>query len=398
MRVPRLRNAWDTDVGRRHVPTWVPAIIGAAVWLLVAAYMLRWGASWNLDLRVYRAAGQALFHHGAPYSSVFTASRLQFTYPPFALVVLSPLSLGPLRLVEVIWWLVNASALTGVCYLAVTTVTTERGRRAVAVAATVAGVSVLALEPLRSNMDYGQINVLLMCAVLFDVLRMPAGRRGVLTGLAAAVKLTPLVYLAYFVIRGDRTSFVRGVVTFGAAVAVGFAVLPGASAHFWAHQVFDAGRAGPIGFVSNQSWNGVLHRAPFHGDAAITSLLIALDVVTLASSLWLSSRLSRSGRPLAAVFALALAELLISPISWTHHWSWLVLVPFLLLEKRREAAVVRALMAVVLALAVVAPYWWLTRGWSGATAADSLAIGGAVLLFVWVAASTGVGATPMAAR
>ncbi len=398
MRVPRLRNALDTDVGRRHVPTWVPAVVATAVWLVVAAYMLRWGRSWNLDLRVYRAAGQALFHGGAPYSSQYTASHLQFTYPPFALVVLSPLSLGPLRLIEVIWWLVNASALTGVCYLAVTTVTAARGGRAVAVAATVAGVSVLALEPLRSNMDYGQINVILMCAVLFDVLRMPAGRQGVLTGLAAAVKLTPLVYLAYFVIRGDRASFVRGVVAFGAAVVVGFAVLPGASAHFWAHQVFDAGRAGPIGFVSNQSWNGVLHRAPFHGNGPGTALLIALDAVTLASGLWLSARLSRSGRPLASVFALALVELLISPISWTHHWSWLVLVPFLLLEKRREAVVVRVLMAVVLALAVVAPYWWLTRGWPGASAADSLSMGGAVLLFVWVVASTGVRRTPVAAR
>lgn len=76
---------------------------GIVAWAFLAFYLLHWGEHWALDLRVYRSAGSNLFHGGAPYSSVFTASRLPFTYPPFAILVLSPLSVGSLGLIKAIW-------------------------------------------------------------------------------------------------------------------------------------------------------------------------------------------------------------------------------------------------------------------------------------------------------
>ncbi len=93
-RIPVLPTRWIT----------VAAVV---VWLVSGAYMFHFGASWHLDLRVYRAAGHALYHGGSPFTTWFTANQLPFTYTPFALLVLSPLAFGRLGLVESGWWLLE---------------------------------------------------------------------------------------------------------------------------------------------------------------------------------------------------------------------------------------------------------------------------------------------------
>ena len=215
-------------------------VLGAAivVWAFIGFYLAHWGAGWALDLRVYRAAGHSLYDHGAPYSSLFTASRLPFTYPPFALLVLSPLSLGPLAVIKGLWWLCNGLALIGLLYLVIVTALGVSRRPALILAAAGAAVGTLAREPLRSNLDYGQINLLLMALVVVDVARVKGRARGLLIGVAAAIKLTPLVYLAYFVVNRDRRSAVRGAGCFVAATALAWLIVPSDSTRYWFHEAF----------------------------------------------------------------------------------------------------------------------------------------------------------------
>ncbi|HVB92879.1 MAG TPA: glycosyltransferase 87 family protein, partial [Acidimicrobiales bacterium] len=151
----------------RATSTWVVATAAAVVWLVSAGYMARFGTHWHLDLRVYRSAGHALYPGGSPFTAFFTESHLPFTYPPFALLVLSPLSLGRLGLIEALWWLASSAALVLTLYRLLTVNSCELPRRSVvvpsgpglakpralAVAALVGAVATLALEPVRSNMD-----------------------------------------------------------------------------------------------------------------------------------------------------------------------------------------------------------------------------------------------------
>jgi alpha-1,2-mannosyltransferase len=368
----------------QRTPTVVIAIGAIAMWVISGLYMLHFGASWHLDLRVYRAAGSSLFHGGSPFTADFTANRLPFTYTPFALMALSPLSFGSLGLVETLWWSISAACLVSAFVLMVTTAFAIPPGRAWALAGLVCGVATLALEPVRSNFDYGQINVILLLMVVADLTRVRPPWRGALVGLAAAIKLTPLVFLAYFAVAREWRSLLRGIGVFIGVTAVSWAVLPGDSAHYWFHEVTDAGRTGQLGNVSNQSWNGMVNRAPFDGGHVGTAVWLALSLATLVAGVVLTRWLVEGARTVEAVIALALTEVLVSPVSWSHHWSWLALAPVAVASVWRvHRAVAWSLLALV-AVGVAAPYLWVRRAPLSYVGANSLVLVGAVVLVIWV--------------
>ena len=370
----------------RHVPTQVIAYLAVVAWLVSGAYMLHYGPSWHLDLRVYRDAGNALLHGGSPFTANFTVHQLPFTYTPFALLALTPLAFGSLGLVETLWWLLSAVCFVGAVYLVMTTSFTLPARRSLAVAALLCGVATLALEPVRSNMDYAQINLILMVMIVADMTRVRAPWRGVLIGLASAIKLTPLVFFFAFVVTRDWRSVARGAGIFVGVTAISWAVLPHDSARYWFHQVTDAGRTGQLGNVSNQSWNGLLHRPPFNGGHAGTAVWLVLALATLAGGVVLTRWLLAASRTGEAVVVLALTELLVSPVSWTHHWSWLALAPIAAVTLWAVHRVVAIMMLILLGLAVIAPYWWIQHRPLSYLAGNALVLAGAAVLAVWLGA------------
>lgn len=390
----------------RATPTWVIAAAATFVWLLSAFGIAYFGSRWHLDLRVYRAAGHALYHGGSPFKDFFTESHLPFTYPPFALLVLSPLSLGPLDPIEALWWLASGAALVFALYRLLTVNTGEDAedgertgvvpadlgmpkRRALAVAALMGAAATLVLEPVRSNMDYAQINLILMLLVVVDLTSKQSKRtwwRGCLVGVAGAIKLTPLLYLAAFAVRRDWRSLARGAGTFVAATAVSWLILPSDSALYWFHEATNADRTGPIAIVSNQSWNGLLHRPPFHGGHLTAVLWVVLGIATVACGVFLAARLTAQNRTAETVMALALTELLVSPVSWTHHWSWMAIAPIVAVSLWRVHRAVAWMMLVLLALAVLAPYLWIQHGPLSYVFGNALVLMGAATLVVWTAA------------
>jgi alpha-1,2-mannosyltransferase len=386
----------------RATPTWVVATAAAVVWLVSAGFMFHFGAHWHLDLRVYRSAGHALYHGGSPFTAFYTESHLPFTYPPFALLVLSPLSLGSLGFIEGLWWLASSAALVFTLYRLLTVNTGEvppdpataptglgmAKPRAVAVAALLAAVATVALEPVRSNMDYAQINLLLMLLVVVDLTNKQTTRtwwRGCLVGVAGAIKLTPLLYLAAFAVRRDWRSLARGVGTFVAVTAVSWIILPSDSNLYWFHQATDAQRTGPIAIVSNQSWNGLLRRPPFHWGSLTAALWVILVLATVACGVFLAARLTAEHRTAETVMALGLTELLVSPVSWTHHWSWVAIAPIAAVSLWQVHRAVAWLLLVLVALAVAAPYLWIQHGPASYVAGNALVLMGAAVLVVWTA-------------
>ncbi|HWE69932.1 MAG TPA: glycosyltransferase 87 family protein [Acidimicrobiales bacterium] len=362
------------------------ALVAVVAWVVSGAYMLHFGQQWHLDLRVYRDAGHALFHGGSPFTATFTEHALPFTYTPFGLLVLSPLAFGSLGLVETLWWLVSAACLVGTVFLVLAASFPLPARRALAVAGLLGGVATLALEPVRSNMDYAQINLILMVMIVADMTRVRAPWRGVLIGLASAIKLTPLVFLFSFMVVRDWRSLARGVGTAVGVTAISWAVLPSDSARYWFHQVTDAGRTGQLGNVSNQSWNGLVHRPPFDGGHLGTAVWFGLALATLAGGVLLTRWVMEAGRTGEAIVVLGLTELLVSPVSWTHHWSWLTLAPIAAVTLWGVHRVVAILLVVLVGLAVIAPYWWLQHGPVSYVAGNGLVLVGAAVLAVWLAA------------
>ena len=262
------------------------------VWSLSALYMWHFGPSWHLDLRVYRAADRKLFAGGNPFVGLFTANKLPFTYPPFALVALSPLDFGPLGLVEALWWLIE---LGRPCRRRCSSCSrlndsrasdaSERHRRTPAPTALPrhrrgyrgggdpgARTGAEQHELRTDQLDLDAAGRLRPHVREFEVARRDGGSRR--SDQAHAARLPRVLPR----LDATRSPFCAVRATFVVATAATWLALPSESALYWFHEVADPSRTGDVGGVSNQSWDGLLNRAPFHGGGLATALWVVLCV------------------------------------------------------------------------------------------------------------------------
>ncbi|MFI5083297.1 MAG: glycosyltransferase 87 family protein, partial [Streptosporangiales bacterium] len=269
-------------------------------------------------------------HHASPLYDWTGQNGVQFTYPPFAAVVFSVASV--LSWTAMRWAMTLASlAALGLSLWLVFGALGYRDRPAVRLGATL-GVSGLALatEPVQQTLALGQVNLLLMLLVVADLLTggalMPDGRtrwwHGLGIGIAAGVKLTPLIFIPYLLlIRRYRQAAVATAV-FAATAALGYAILPRDSGTYWAHGLFlKANRIVFLGTRGNQSLRGVLTRLAGSVSSGTVPWITAAVLVGIAG-LVAAALLYRARQPVPAMLACALTGLLVSPLSWDHHWVW----------------------------------------------------------------------------
>ncbi len=195
----------------------------------IVAYLIIWGRRYGLDLKVYRDSVQAWQHGLNPYDGSYTASRLDFTYPPFALVALSALTWGSFALTQWLLWAVSIAAATASVVIMLRDRDVEAGPRLWCASFAWTCIAVLLLEPARSGLDYGQIEFVLMFLVVVDLLAIPAPFQGVVIGIASAIKLTPLIFLVVLVARRDWASTMRALVSFAVWTAMAWLLWPAES-------------------------------------------------------------------------------------------------------------------------------------------------------------------------
>jgi alpha-1,2-mannosyltransferase len=247
-----------------------------------------------------------------------------------------------------------------------------------------ASLAVLVVEPVRSNLDYDQINTLLMGMVVVDLLVVPRRHRGWLVGLAAAIKLTPLIFLAIPLLERDWRSAGRSAGAAVGATGLAWLLCPAASWTYWSKDVFDARRVGDVAYAGNQSLYGDLHRWPF-ASGGHTAIWVVISAATLVMGAYVTKRCLLDNRRVAAVLSLAFVGLEVSPISWTHHWVWVALVPPVLVVGRRQVPglATRTSLWVLSGVSVLAPYWWFGSGVAREWLGDSLSLCAFVMLALW---------------
>lgn len=386
------RDHGGTDASPDARPTWstwprsltarlavlTAAIVGVAYNLAGFPGLRQLGSYYRIDLDVYRIGGTALAH-GVPLYGHLPATALgkplPFTYPPLAAILFSPMSALTLDHASLALTATSLVFLFGSILLTLrslglvdrTTVTWTAG-------ALFAGA--LLLEPVYSTLDYGQVNIVLMALVVADcLLPKTPWPRGLVVGLVAAVKLTPAVFVLFFLLRKDFRATIMTGVGFLGGVAIGFAVSFSDAKTYWTETLVDSGRIGLPAYPANQSITGMLARLGL--DPALRSPLWVLGcLLALAVTVVAVRRSFAAGRPALALTTTAVFGLLASPVSWSHHWVWAV--PMLavcghLALARRDAAQAadnelrhRALWATWalagVALFVIAPHWRLAPG------------------------------------
>nr|WP_236695438.1 mannosyltransferase [Mycolicibacterium chubuense] len=312
---------------------WADRLSAAAPVLLILSigarlawtYLLPNGANF-VDLHVYVGGAAALDHPGALYDYVYADQTpdfpLPFTYPPFAAVVFYPLHLLPFGLVAFLWSVGIVAALYGVVRLSqrLLTDSSAPGGRRTAMLWTAVGIWT---EPLRSTFDYGQVNVILVLGILYAVYSNRWWVSGLLVGLAAGIKLTPAVSGLYFAGARRWATVVFSAVVFLATILLSVAVVGEQARYYFTDLLGDARRVGPVGTSFNQSWRGGISRILGH-DAGYGPVVVAGILVTAVLAVLAWRAVGGAADRLGAVVIVSLFGLLLSPISWTHHWVWLI--------------------------------------------------------------------------
>jgi alpha-1,2-mannosyltransferase len=374
---------------RRTTRAWrMMAMTSLSIWCVAVAFVARTCVPRSLDLRVYRAAARLALQGGAPYATLYTSQHFAFTYPPFALFFLAPLS--EVSFHAAVWMLavLGSAALVLALALVARHAMSWSWARCWVLASLLGGISCLAIEPVRSTLLLGQVNLVLLALVVVDLLAVPRGCRGLLIGLAAAVKLTPLVFVLYLFLAGERRAALRASGTFVLATAVLWLVAPADSRTFWLHQAFSPSRRGASRSVFNQSWWGLVGRLATSDGATRIAIWLVLCALTVAVGCLVVRRYLRARRELDAILAIAVTGLLVSPVSWTHHWCWVALVPVALLAARSRPVAVTVALWLLLAVSVLAPYGWHVTGGGSAVPGFSLVGAGALLLVTMALART----------
>jgi len=273
-----------------------------------------------IDLHVY-VDGAAAMRDGTLYDFVYRPVipplPLQFTYPPFAAVVFYPLHFLPFPVVGLCWQLATVAALYGTAVLALRLLGRPDARQAMAWTALA-----IWFEPMRHLFELGQVGALLMVAVLYAVYSTRWWISGLLVGLATGMKLTPAVAGAYFAGARRWGVVAVSVVVFGATVAASIALGGAQSRFYFTDLLGNANRIGVVDTPMNQSLRGVLGYVAGRdvGYGAPMLAAVALTAVLSVAAWWRVGADDALGR----IVVVMVFGLLLSPISWTHHWVWVL--------------------------------------------------------------------------
>ncbi len=353
---------------------WLKVIVGAVVivlwglffddlvrvgrWLLDAGDLAKGNAPVE-DLQARYRDAHTILSHGNLYGVHWETT----TYPPITSYLFVPFRLIGLRATETLWTIANLISLA-----VLFTVALHRWFKVAPVdawfasALGLAPAAIFAFYPFRSMLLWGQMGVFLMLLVFLDLFLVPKRFRGILIGVAAAIKLLPALFIIWLIAKREFPAVVRAIAAFAVLTLFAAALWPHISAEYWFH-VLPSGRVGRIvtvppsqwvkgaGKLSDQSIRGLLARPPFLLLKTLPWLPIALMLLALGVAV--TVRFIRQGRELAAFVLLSLVTELVSPVSWLHYWVFVGLTPLLAIyEWRRDRPL--AIASIVLALSTCA--------------------------------------------
>ena len=329
--------------GRRERDAWLLWAGTAAFVVSVALYVIYAEIhpyNWTLDpvdLGVYRSGGLIVRHIRPVFDPKLAAPLydwggygslgLKFTYTPFAAIVFAVVSLIPWKVLIDFSVGANIVALGAALWFTFGALG-YRDRPRVRLGATLLASGVaLWTEPVIRTLYLGQVNLALMALIIWDLCQpdTKASRwwKGAGVGIAAGIKLTPLIFIPYLLFTRKFRQAFMACAGFVFSVLLGFVIQPSDSAKWWFHGLFlQGGRTGFTGWEGNQSLRGILTRfvgsiAGSQADWIFAAVLIGILGIACAAML------DRAGHQMVGLLAAALTGLLLSPISWDHHWVWI---------------------------------------------------------------------------
>lgn len=359
------------NAARGRVATWHLFQLVTTVALGYAGWRLLGHTPYRIDIDVYRMGGQAWLEGRPLYTedALFqtpSGLNLPFTYPPAAAIAFSPLAWLPLPAASAAITLLTFALLIVSTMVVLTRLEVWTNsqiapgpawRRRCWLTVAIVAPATIWLEPISSNFAFGQVNVVLMTLVIADCLpRHTPWPRGLLLGVAIALKLTPAVFLLYLVLRRDARAAATTVASFAAVTLTAVVLARQDSWEYWTNTVGHTDRIGGATLNTNQNLTGMLARVSLDDPARFLLWLVA-GLAVLAATTWATRRVLGAGESSLGLICVALFGLVVSPVSWSHHWVWML--PAMLVggvvAHRRRAAALGVVSAVGVAVMVFPP-------------------------------------------
>ena len=317
-------------IGVSRPPTGVVVAVSAAALLAV------WWHGPLLDLHIYRLAGLSARHGGDDlYAFRDGATGLPFTYTPFAAFSFVPLAAISEQIAAVLITALSVAAAVRLSGLIADQLALAAGQRSRAAGTLL--IAVTASEPVISTVLFGQINLIVFALAAEAVLR-PVNRWGAIgLGVAAGIKLTPAIFILGLFVCGRWREGLKAAAAAAGTVVIGAVYLGRPTVTFFSGTGFRDTRIGGTSYLSNQSLNGLLWRVT--GPGGHGRWWIALAVVVVVAALWSARVFAARADALSGMASMALAGLLISPVSWSHHWVGAVLIATTLFRIHRRPIV-----------------------------------------------------------
>jgi alpha-1,2-mannosyltransferase len=370
-------STWPGRVAARLAswPPWAVTGLGVLAWIaalaaiepLVRGYLTSAPDQRMVDLNVYRTGGLSVLQ-GQPLYAMLTQppQLLPFTYPPDAALFAVPLALMPWSAAQLVWVPFIYVPLAVVIWFAFAPLLRRCGRmRAVVFAVVFAACAYL--FPMRDEMRFGQVDMALLAMAVADCAAIaPRWPRGALVGLATAIKLVPGVFIVYLWLSGRRRAALTAVIAALAWTLGAWLLLPHDSVTYWTSVIFDSGRLGSNSGPSDQSLRGMLLREFLPGQAPGV-LWVAIAVAVAGAGFALARRLARESREMEGIAVTALLAVLLSPVSWIHHFIVVVLVIGAILADGRSPRRMAIAVGTAGFFALTIPWWGQSLlGWQGA--------------------------------
>lgn len=329
----------------------VVGVVGLIIATITTAIQVM-STDFPIDMVIYREGVKAFMAGGEVYSVPMMAGdiALPFIYPPFGALVMVPLAgdwfshamAGDIMIVL-------SNLLIGLVVLLLAFALNRQRSNpfvssdVIAAASLIWGI-VLIFEPVRLNNGFAQINIIIMVLVALDLIprkRLKWLPQGWLIGVAAAIKITPLAMLLYFLVRKEIKPIITAAISAIIATLIAAAVRWDVAWEYFSVKLLSMGTGGDFGvqtaYQSNSSIKGAIERLYTSQEgmetaSTITNIIwLCLAIITVVLGGWLMVALMKRGLNIEAWMINAFIMLLISPVSWSHHWVWVAIaIPVLL--------------------------------------------------------------------
>jgi alpha-1,2-mannosyltransferase len=349
----------------------VPSRLAATSWPLVVLGLM--SAAGALGVAIAEASGRQVdfdvYRMGAAhvlgqhlYEVRLTQLNLHFTYPPFAALLFWPFTELPVHVGQLVWSLLNLVMLAALTAVSIRAVRPQWPHQRTWATAALVLFPVLLLSPDLSTLDFGQVNFLIALLVLLDltcVIRMRSHTLpcGVLLGVAAALKLTPLIFIPFLLATRQFRAGATALGTFLLCSLGTVAITPHSSLLYWSKEILNANRSGNLLYISDQNLHSALQRMMAAPPPPL--LLDSLTLLSAVGGLAVATWAYRTSSPMLGILLCAATGLIISPVSWSHHYVWIVpLLAWLVLAADRPRSG-RWWALGAAALFWAAPIWWV---------------------------------------